>query len=52
MENAKDMNLRDMLDEVGLELRKYQSERGTKQSFDYHVSFIYENLIQYYSFLR
>ena len=40
MENAKDMNLRDMLDEVGLVLRRYESENGTKQSFSYEVIFI------------
>ena len=38
MENAKDMNLRDMLDEVGLVLSRYESEMGTKQSFNYDVS--------------
>ena len=40
MENAKDMNLRDMLDEVGLVLSKYESEQGRKQSFNYDVNFI------------
>ena len=44
MENAKDMNLRDMLDEVGLVLSRYESEIGTKQSFNYDVSF-YKYLI-------
>ena len=38
MEHAKDMNLRDMLDEVGLVLSMYESESGTKQSFNYDVS--------------
>ena len=38
MEKAKDTNLRDMLDEVGLVLSMYESERGTKQSFNYDVS--------------
>ena len=41
MENAKDMNLRDMLDEVGLVLSRYESEMGTKQSFNYDVSWIW-----------
>ena len=41
MENAKDMNLRDMLDEVGLVLSRYESEMGTKQSFNYDVSLIW-----------
>ena len=39
MEHAKDMDLRDMLDEVGLVLSRYESEMGTKQSFAYEVSF-------------
>ena len=38
MEQAKDTNLRDMLDEVGLVLSRYESEMGTKQSFNYDVS--------------
>ena len=38
MEQAKDTNLRDMLDEVGLVLSRYESEMGTKQSFSYDVS--------------
>ena len=38
MEHAKDMNLRDMLDEVGFVLSRYESEMGTKQSFNYDVS--------------
>ena len=37
MENAKDMDLRDMLDETARELREYESEVGTKQSFGYEV---------------
>ena len=39
MENAKDMDLRDMLDETARELREYESEVGTKQSFGYEVIF-------------
>ena len=38
MDHAKDMNLRDMLDEVGLVLSRYESEIGTKQSFNYDVN--------------
>ena len=37
MEHAKDMNLRDMLDEVAVKLSSYESERGTKQSCNYDV---------------
>ena len=44
MEHAKDMNLRDMLDEVGLELSRYESEMGTKQSFNYDVRHFYKKL--------
>jgi len=44
MENAKDMNLRDMLDEVGMMLSKYESEIGTKQSFNYDVRHFYKKL--------
>jgi len=44
MENAKDMSLRDMLDEVGLELKGYESEMGTKQSFSYDVRHFYKKL--------
>jgi len=44
MENAKDMNLRDMLDEVGLVLSRYESEIGTKQSFNYDVRHFYKKL--------
>ncbi len=32
MEHAKDMNIREMLDEVSEEMRHYESEYGTKQS--------------------
>ena len=48
MEHAKDMNLRDMLDEVGLVLSRYESEMGTKQSFNYDVSCFFSFLIQVY----
>jgi len=44
MENAKDTSLRDMLDLVGLELREYESETGTKQSFSYDVRHFYRKL--------
>ena len=39
MENAKDMDLRDMLDLTAMKLREYESEAGTKQSFGYEVKF-------------
>ena len=48
MEHAKDMNLRDMLDEVVLVLSMYESEMGTKQSFNYDVSCFFSFLIQVY----
>merc|ERR1712080_329611 len=38
------MGLRDMLDMVGLELRDYESERGTKHSFSYDVRHFYKKL--------
>merc|ERR1711915_983247 len=44
MEQAKDTNLRDMLDEVGLVLSRYESEMGTKQSFNYDVRHFYKKL--------
>jgi len=44
MENAKNMNLRDMLDEVGFELSQYESENGTKQSCSYDVRHFYKKL--------
>ena len=37
MEHACDTHLRDMLDLVAMQLKQYQSERGTKQSFSYDV---------------
>ena len=37
MENAKDMALRDMLDETARKLREYESEDGNEQSFLYEV---------------
>ena len=47
MEHAKDMNLRDMLDEVGLVLSRYESEMGTKQSFNYDVSVFFHSLFRF-----
>ena len=47
MENAKDMDLRDMLDETARELREYESEVGTKQSFGYEV-----NISNYYKEIK
>lgn len=44
MERARDTSLRDMLDLVGLELREYESETGTKQSFSYDVRHFYRKL--------
>ena len=38
MEHAKDMDLRDLLDEAAFILKSYESETGTKQSFSYEVS--------------
>ena len=38
MEHAKDMDLRDLLDEAAFILKGYESEAGTKQSFSYEVS--------------
>ena len=38
MEHAKDMDLRDLLDEAAFILKSYESEAGTKQSFSYEVS--------------
>jgi hypothetical protein len=35
MDMAWDMEIKDMLDLVGQRLRGYESERGTKQSFEY-----------------
>ena len=45
MKHAKDMDLRDMLDEVAFELSGYESEMGTKQSFNYDVSVFIKQLI-------
>jgi len=44
MENAKDMDLRDMLDLTAMKLREYESEAGTKQSFGYEVRHFYKKL--------
>jgi len=44
MKHAKDMDLRDMLDEVAFELSGYESEMGTKQSFNYDVRHFYKKL--------
>merc|ERR1711915_795759 len=38
------MGLRDLLDEVGLILSKYESAMGTKQSFNYDVRHFYKKL--------
>ena len=38
MEHAKDMELREILDEAALILGSYESVYGTKQSFSYEVS--------------
>ena len=37
MEHAKDLDLRDLLDEAAFILKSYESEAGTKQSFSYEV---------------
>ena len=37
MEHAKDMDLRDLLDEAAFILKGYESEAGAKQSFSYEV---------------
>ena len=37
MAHAKDMDLRDLLDEAAWILKEYESESGTKQSFGYEV---------------
>ena len=57
MEKAKDTDVRDMLDEVGKELRQYESEMGTKQSFTYEVHiksscFYFINLIKVRHFYK
>ena len=44
MTNAKDMNLRDMLDETAMMLKEYESEAGTVQSFGYEVRHFYKKL--------
>ena len=41
-ENANTFEIREMLDTVAKRLSKYQSERGTKQSFDYVVRHLYK----------
>ena len=38
MEHAKDMELREILDEAAFILKNYESEKGTKQSFSHEVS--------------
>ena len=42
MEHAKDMDLRDLLDEAAFILKSYESEAGTKQSFSYEVKVSYK----------
>lgn len=44
MEHAKDMDLRDLLDEAAFILKSYESEAGTKQSFSYEVRHFYKKL--------
>ena len=41
-ERAKTLEIREMLDLVSKRLREFQSERGTKQSFDYVVRHLYK----------
>ena len=43
-ENAKTSEIREMLDLVAAHLSEYQSERGTKQSFEYAVRNLYKKL--------
>ena len=40
MEHSRNTSLRDMLDMVARMLKKYQTERGAKQSFKYEVGFL------------
>ena len=40
MAHAKDMDLRDLLDEAAWIIKEYESESGTKQSFGYEVNWI------------
>ena len=42
MAHAKDMDLRDLLDEAAWIIKEYESESGTKQSFGYEVNWILE----------
>lgn len=44
MNHAKDMDLRDMLDEVAKRLRDYESEQGFKQSCSYESRHFYNKL--------
>jgi len=44
MAHAKDMDLRDLLDEAAWILKEYESESGTKQSFGYEVRHFYKKL--------
>lgn len=44
MENAWHMDIRDMLDLVAQCLRRYESERGTKQNCEYVVRHFYKKL--------
>eukprot|EP00092_Neocalanus_flemingeri_P031123 GFUD01033806.1.p1 GENE.GFUD01033806.1~~GFUD01033806.1.p1 ORF type:complete len:318 (-),score=80.68 GFUD01033806.1:74-1027(-) len=44
MERSCDTNLRDMLDEVARMLKKYQTEKGAKQSFKYDVIHFYKKV--------
>ena len=46
MEHAKDLDLRDLLDEAAFILKSYESEAGTKQSFSYEVKVSYECLTE------
>ena len=41
-DRAKTLEIREMLDLVSKRLREFQSERGTKQSFDYVVRHLYK----------
>lgn len=44
MAHAKDMDLRDLLDEAAWIIKEYESESGTKQSFGYEVRHFYKKL--------
>lgn len=44
MDLACEMDLRDMLDEVGRRLTSYETDVGTKQSFSYEVRHFYKKL--------